>query len=86
MPAQQRLTSVRVTAKEVEVLDLLVQGFKNADIAETLGLAERTVKAHIDRCATKLGVRSSKTGQRILLARYWSCPLFRHGAGGDYTD
>jgi DNA-binding NarL/FixJ family response regulator len=81
MPARRRRTSVHVTTKEVEVLDLLAQGFKNADIAETLGLAERTVKAHIDRCASKLGVKGEKTGCRILLARYWSCPLFRLGAG-----
>ena len=70
-----------MTPREVEVLDLLTQGFGNAEIGVTLGMATRTVKSHIARCAAKFGVHSSETGYRILLARYWSCELFRIGAG-----
>ena len=69
---------VHVTPKEVEVLNLLVQGFRNADIGVTLGIGAGTVKSHINRAAAKLHVHS-----RILLACYWSCELFRIGAGRD---
>ena len=81
MPAQPGACSVHVTRREVEVLNLLLQGLGNAEIGLTMGIATRTVKGHIKQLATKLQVNSDKTGQRILLARAWSCPLFRIGAG-----
>ena len=81
MPERRGARSGHVTPREVEVLNLLAEGFGNAEIAVTLELAVRTVKSHIDNCASKLGVRGEKTGHRILLARFWECELFRIGAG-----
>ena len=69
---------VHVTPREVEVLNLLAQGFANEEIGVTLGLETSTVKHHINSAADKLHVHS-----RILLALYWSFPLFRIGAGRD---
>jgi DNA-binding CsgD family transcriptional regulator len=69
--------------REVEILNLLSQGLANAEIGMTMGIAERTVKGHIMRLEAKLQVNSEKTGNRILLARYWQCELFRIGAGRD---
>jgi DNA-binding CsgD family transcriptional regulator len=45
-----------LTDREQEVLELLVTGWTNADVAISLGITERTVKAHISSIYAKLGV------------------------------
>ncbi len=81
MPARPRAFSVYVTPREVQVLDLLTTGLGDAEIGKILHLSTHTIKGHVNRVAIKLHVNSDKTGHRILLARYWSCVLFRIGAG-----
>jgi DNA-binding NarL/FixJ family response regulator len=56
-----------LTPREREVLTLLGRGLPNQDIARDLGLAERTVKAHVSNLLAKLAV-ASRT-QAALLAR-----------------
>ena len=46
----------RLTAREQEVLALIARGFSNKRIALELGIAEKTVKNHVGRVLTKLGV------------------------------
>jgi DNA-binding NarL/FixJ family response regulator len=53
LPAQPALSR-----REREVLDLLVAGRSNADIAAALALAEKTVRNHVTRVYRKLGVRN----------------------------
>jgi ATP/maltotriose-dependent transcriptional regulator MalT len=48
----------QLTAREREVLDLLVEGLTNREIASRLFLAEVTVKVHVRHILRKLGVRS----------------------------
>jgi FixJ family two-component response regulator len=36
----------RLTAREVEIMALVVKGMRNKQIADTLGISEKTVKAH----------------------------------------
>lgn len=45
-----------LSPREVEVLTLVARGRANREIAEMLGVAKRTVDAHIDHIYTKLGI------------------------------
>jgi DNA-binding NarL/FixJ family response regulator len=49
------------------VLDLLVEGFSNDEIARTLFIAPKTASVHVSRILAKLGVKSR--GEAAALAR-----------------
>jgi NarL family two-component system response regulator YdfI len=51
-------TSAGLSGRELEVLDAVSQGLRNKEIADRLGLSERTVKAHLAAVFNKLGVDS----------------------------
>jgi DNA-binding NarL/FixJ family response regulator len=53
--------------REKEVLELLVAGLTNRQIASRLYLAESTVKSHLASAFAKLGVRSRKDAAALLL-------------------
>ena len=46
-----------LSARELEVLGLIVQGLANKQIAYSLGIAEHTVKNHVKNILSKLGVQ-----------------------------
>jgi len=46
-----------LSAREVQVLGLIVQGLPNKQIAYTLNIAEHTVKNHVKNILSKLGVQ-----------------------------
>jgi two-component system response regulator FixJ len=57
-PAEAARAPDALTAREREVMGLLVEGLHNRRIAETLGISPRTVEVHKARVLDKLGVAS----------------------------
>ncbi len=56
----------RLSAREIEVMSLIADGQTNGEIAARLFLAEKTVKNHVRRIYSKLGV-----GSRPAAIAYW---------------
>jgi DNA-binding NarL/FixJ family response regulator len=48
--------SARLSPREIQVLDLLLDNLSNKEIAAKLKIAERTVKFHVSNVLTKFGV------------------------------
>jgi DNA-binding NarL/FixJ family response regulator len=48
----------RLSGRETEVMNEIVRGMTNAEIAARLVLSEKTIKNHVNRLFRKLGVRS----------------------------
>lgn len=53
--------SLGLSAREAEVMDLIASGRSNGEIARELFLSEKTVKNHVNRIYSKLGVSSRAT-------------------------
>jgi DNA-binding NarL/FixJ family response regulator len=62
------LTSEPLTARELQVLQLVAQGLPNKGIARRLGISENTAKFHVASLCGKLGA-SSRTEAVTLAAR-----------------
>jgi DNA-binding NarL/FixJ family response regulator len=52
------MTGWTLTPRQQQVLELLVQGKSNREIAEAMGLSENTVKVHLVTIYRVLGVSS----------------------------
>jgi DNA-binding NarL/FixJ family response regulator len=50
--------SSNFTAREKQVLEMLVEGRSNKEIGNPLGIEERTVKAHVAKLMRKVGVKN----------------------------
>jgi NarL family two-component system response regulator LiaR len=55
---EETQTSETLTARELEVLQLLARGFNNRAIADALVISERTVQAHLTSMFSKMHVSS----------------------------
>jgi two-component system, NarL family, response regulator LiaR len=57
-----------LTARERDVLRLMVEGLANKQIAQRLGIGEKTIKTHVSRVLAKLGV-ADRTQAAVLAIR-----------------
>ncbi len=71
--AMGRRSEYRLSARQLEVLEHLVEGRSNKQIARALNLAESTIKMHVGAVFRVLGVnnraKAAAIGQRLLDAR-----------------
>ena len=66
-PEESKETFHELTSREYEVLDLISRGLDNTEIAEKLYISQKTVRNHVTRIYSKLGVESR--AKAIVLAR-----------------
>jgi DNA-binding CsgD family transcriptional regulator len=54
---QDKLESLGITPRELEILELIAEGLSNKEIAARVFVSENTVKTHSSRVFDKLGAR-----------------------------
>ena len=64
-----KLEELSITARELEILQLIADGLSNREIAEKLFVSENTVKTHSSRVFDKLGAR--RRTQAVQLGKEW---------------
>jgi two-component system, NarL family, response regulator len=62
----QRLKNPELSERELEVLGLMAQGMSNSGTATALSISENTVKTHVNRILSKLGVNDRT--QAVIIA------------------
>ena len=60
---------VQVTPRELSTLRLMADGKTNKEIANVLGISERTVKSHLGHLFEKLGVTSRTEAVKVATRR-----------------
>jgi two-component system NarL family response regulator len=65
----QRVASQDLTAREVEVLERILAGRANKEIANDLNISEATVKSHVNSLLSKLGVDDRTHAAMVALQR-----------------
>jgi DNA-binding NarL/FixJ family response regulator len=65
----ERMSAPVLTARETEVLHLIVGGNSNKEIASALSISEATVKTHINSLLSKLGVTDRTQAATTALQR-----------------
>ena len=58
-----------LTAREIEVLELLAEGLSNKGIARRLGISDQTVKFHVASITGKLGAHTRTGAVRLAVRR-----------------
>jgi DNA-binding NarL/FixJ family response regulator len=79
-PAQPAQPEEALTARELEVLELVATRLSNAEIAERLVVSEHTVKNHMKSILSKLQLRNRREAAAYGVARGW---LPRPQKGGE---
>jgi DNA-binding NarL/FixJ family response regulator len=64
------LEHVKVTPRDQQVLNLLVQGCSNKEIAGQLNISPRTVKQHLRTLFLRAGIRDGRKRVKLAIAIY----------------
>ena len=56
--------------RERQIIDLLLQGCDNAEIARDLNMAERTVKAYFNRLFVRFGIKGGIKQVKVAILLY----------------
>lgn len=62
----QRMSNPELSERELDVLRSMAQGMSNLEISTTLSIGESTVKSHVNRILSKLGVNDRT--QAVIIA------------------
>jgi two-component system NarL family response regulator len=65
----ERMAGSNLTARELEVLELIVRGQSNKEIGTSLKISEATVKSHVNSLLSKLGVTDRTQAATTALQR-----------------
>jgi two-component system, NarL family, response regulator len=65
----QRMSNPELSERELDVLRLMAQGMHNLDIAAALNIGESTVKSHVNRILSKLGVNDRTQAVIVAIKR-----------------
>jgi DNA-binding NarL/FixJ family response regulator len=65
----ERAASGKLTARELDVIELIAKGTRNKDIAEVLGISEETVQVHVRNILFKLKVRDRTGAINVAIRR-----------------
>ena len=58
-----------MTPREVEVLELISQGLRDKEIADAIGISEKTVYVHVKNILAKLDVKDRTAAVRAAVRR-----------------
>jgi len=64
------LQDIKITARDEEVLKLLVQGCSNKEIAAQLRISPRTVKQHLRTLFLRAGIRDGRKRVKLATAMF----------------
>jgi DNA-binding NarL/FixJ family response regulator len=64
------LDQVKVTPRDRQVLNLLVQGCSNKEIAGQLNISPRTVKQHLRTLFLRAGIREGRKRVKLAIAMF----------------
>jgi DNA-binding NarL/FixJ family response regulator len=64
------LNEIKVTPRDQQVLDLLVQGCSNKEIAGQLKISPRTVKQHLRTLFLRAGIREGRKRVKLAIAMF----------------
>ncbi len=61
---------IRLGPREKQIVSLLLQGCANDDIARSLNIARRTVKAHFNRMFARFGIKDGIKRVKLAIFMY----------------